>query len=208
VSVHATLRDAIVYFADYEHCHEVMVKLRWPDGNVKCPVCVAENVTYLARSRVWKCYANHMKPHFSLKTVTIFEDSPIGLDRWLTALWMLLNAKDGVSSGELHRTLGVTQKTAWFMIYRIRVAMQDRTFNQLGGEARQKGTAPGQTHSPPMTAEQFEKSPEFRRFRTGMKRILTVSKANLDRRVQEAKLNSDRIYNPNAPGRKRKAQGE
>jgi transposase-like protein len=134
VSTHATLRDAILYFANYEHCHTFMVELRWPDGKVKCPVCESEKVCYLAKNRVWKCYATHPKPRFSLKTGTIFEDSPIPLEKWLQAVWMLLNCQNGISSWELSRSLGVTQKTAWFMLHRIRLAMQSKTFNKLGGE--------------------------------------------------------------------------
>jgi len=197
MSAHPTLCDAMRFFADYEHCHELMVNLRWPDGKVKCPACGAGKLAYLAKNRVWKCYATHPKPRFSLKTGTIFEDSPIGLEKWLPAAWTLFNDKDGISSWELHRALGVTQKTAWFMLHRIRLAMRNKTFNIRGGdgwgEVEEKNTA-----------EQLETSPEFRRLRAGMKRILTVNKADLDRRVQEAKLNSDRIYNPKAPGRKRK----
>ncbi len=130
----ATLRDAILYFADFEHCKEFMTQLRWPNGVVKCPECGAEKVTWLAKQRVWKCYANHPKPRFSLKTGTIFEDSPISLEKWLPAVWMLLNCKNGISSWELHRALGVTQKSAWFMLHRIRVAMNSQSFNKLAGE--------------------------------------------------------------------------
>jgi transposase-like protein len=133
MSEHATLRDAILYFAEYAHCHEFMVNLRWPDGKVKCPECGSEKVCYLSKNRVWKCYATHPKPRFTLKTGTIFEDSPIPLEKWLPAVWMLLNDKNGISSWELHRALGVTQKTAWFMLHRIRLAMQSNTFNKLGG---------------------------------------------------------------------------
>ena len=134
MSEHATLRDAILYFAEFEHCKEFMVDLRWPDGKVKCPECGSEKVCYLAKNRVWKCYATHPKPRFTLKTGTIFEDSPIPLEKWLPAVWMLLNCKNGISSWELHRAIGVTQKTAWFMLHRIRLAMQSKTFNKLGGE--------------------------------------------------------------------------
>jgi transposase-like protein len=134
MSEHATLRDAILYFADFEHCKEFMVDLRWPNGKVKCPECGSEKVCYLAKNRVWKCYATHPKPRFTLKTGTIFEDSPIALEKWLPAVWMLLNCKNGISSWELHRAIGVTQKTAWFMLHRIRLAMQSKTFNKLGGE--------------------------------------------------------------------------
>ena len=134
MSDHATLRDAILYFAEFEHCRQFMIELRWPKGVVKCPVCGSEKITYLAKNRVWKCYATHPKPRFSLKTGTIFEDSPIALEKWLPAVWMLLNCKNGISSWELHRVLGVTQKTAWFMLHRIRLAAQNKTFNKLAGE--------------------------------------------------------------------------
>src|SRR5580698_3668866 len=134
MSDQATLRDAILYFADFENCRKFMIDLRWPDGVVKCPTCGAEKVTYLAKRRVWKCYAGHVKPTFSLKTGTIYADSPIALEKWLPATWMLLNCKNGISSYELHRYLGVTQKTAWFMLQRIRLAMQGETGGKLGGE--------------------------------------------------------------------------
>ncbi|HUI77434.1 MAG TPA: IS1595 family transposase [Bryobacteraceae bacterium] len=129
----ATLRDAILYFADYDHCHQFMVDLRWPNGKIKCPQCGSEKVCYLAKNRVWKCYATHPKPRFTLKTGTIFEDSPIPLEKWLPAVWMLFNCKNGISSWELHRNLGVTQKTAWFMLHRIRLAMQEGDFRKLSG---------------------------------------------------------------------------
>ena len=134
MSDHATLRDAIIHFADFENCRQFMVELRWSDGKVKCPTCGAEKVTYLAKRRVWKCYTGHTSPTFSLKTGTIFEDSPIALEKWLPAVWMLLNYKNGMSSWELHRALGVTQKSAWFMLHRIRLAAQNKTFNKLAGE--------------------------------------------------------------------------
>jgi transposase-like protein len=129
-----TLRDAILYFADFEHCRQFMIELRWPDGVVKCPHCGSDHVTWLATARVWKCYANHPMPRFSLKTGTIFEDSPLPLEKWLPTAWLIINCKNGISSYEVHRGLGVTQKTAWFMLHRIRLAMQDGTFNKLGGE--------------------------------------------------------------------------
>lgn len=134
MSEHATLRDAILYFADFENCRQFMIDLRWSDGKVKCPTCGAEKVTWLAKQKLWKCYTGHTKPTFSLKTGTIFEDSPIPLEKWLPAVWMLLNCKNGISSWELHRALGVTQKTAWFMLQRIRLAVQDQTFNKLANE--------------------------------------------------------------------------
>jgi transposase-like protein len=133
MSGHATLQDAILYFADYENCRRFMVDLRWPDGKVKCPVCGSEKVCYLAKNRLWKCYGTHPKPRFTLKTGTIFEDSPIGLEKWLPAVWMILACKNGISSWELHRSIGVTQKTAWFMLHRIRLAMQEEHPEKMRG---------------------------------------------------------------------------
>ena len=134
MSAHASLRDAILYFSEFDNCRTFMMELRWPDGKVKCPECGSEKVCYLAKNRLWKCYATHPKPRFTLKSGTIFEDSPIALEKWLPAVWMLLNCKNGISSWELHRALGVTQKTAWFMLHRIRLAAQNKTFNKLAGE--------------------------------------------------------------------------
>jgi transposase-like protein len=129
-----TLRDAIVWFADFEHCREFMVQLRWPDGVVRCPRCSAEKVTWLAKARAWKCYAKHERPTFTLKTGTLFEDSPIPLEKWLPAAWMLFACKNGMSSYELHKDLGVTQKSAWFMLHRLRLAARESGFKKIGGE--------------------------------------------------------------------------
>lgn len=129
-----TLRDAVIWFADFDHCRQFMMELRWPDGVVKCPQCGATRLTWLAKQRVWKCYEGHERPTFSLKTGTIFEDSPIPLEKWLVAAWLLISCKNGVSSYEIHRGLKVTQKTAWFMLHRVRLAMQDAGFNKLAGE--------------------------------------------------------------------------
>ncbi len=129
-----TLQEAIIHFQGFENCYKMMVELRWPDGKVRCPRCGAEKVTFLAKTRVWKCYAGHEKPTFSLKTGTIMEDSPVGLDKWLPALWLVVNCKNGVSSCELARDLGVTQKTAWFMAHRLRFALTQGGFGLLSGE--------------------------------------------------------------------------
>src|SRR3954468_13747587 len=91
-----TLQEAIVYFNDFENCQQFMISMRWTDGKVRCPHCGSEQVTYLAKARVWKCYEVHPRQKFSLKVGTIFEDSPIGLDKWFCALWMLVNCKNGV----------------------------------------------------------------------------------------------------------------
>ena len=127
-----TLQQAIQYFGNFANCKAFMLELRWPGGKVSCPYCGAEKVTWLENARVWKCYGKHDKPRFSLKTGTVFEDSPIGLDKWLPVMWMLVNCKNGVSSYEIHRAMGVTQKTAWFMLQRGRLAMQDMFRRQAG----------------------------------------------------------------------------
>jgi transposase-like protein len=129
-----TLQQAILHFSDFENCKKIMVELRWADGVVKCPHCGSEKVTYLAKNRVWKCYTGHPKPKFSLKTGTIFEDSPLGLEKWLPALWLVVNCKNGISSCELARDLGVTQKTAWFMAHRLRFALTEGGSGLLSGE--------------------------------------------------------------------------
>jgi transposase-like protein len=127
-----TLQQAIQHFSDYENCRRFMVFMRWPDGVVMCPYCGATKVTWLAKAKVYRCYGDHDKKKFSLKTGTVFEDSPIGLDKWLPAVWLLSNSKNGISSYELHRAIGVTQKTAWFMLHRIRLAMKDDRKHKFG----------------------------------------------------------------------------
>jgi transposase-like protein len=128
-----TLQQAIVYFSDFENCQKFMTEIRWPDGKVHCPYCQSEKVTYLATARLWKCYSKHPRAKFSLKIGTVFEDSPIGLDKWFCAMWLIVNCKNGVSSYEIARDIHVTQKTAWFMLHRIRLAMQAGSFEKLSG---------------------------------------------------------------------------
>jgi transposase-like protein len=123
----------MIYFAKPENCNSFMIGMRWPDGKVHCPICDSEKVSYLEKARLFKCYEKHPRQKFSLKVGTIFEDSPIGLDKWLSAIWLISNAKNGISSYEIHRALGVTQKTAWFMLHRIRLAMQNGSINKLSG---------------------------------------------------------------------------
>jgi transposase-like protein len=128
-----TLQQAIQYFSDDENCRQFMIDVRWVDGIVRCPYCDSDNVTYLAKAKVYRCYGRHPKQKFSLKVGTVFEDSPIGLDKWLPATWLLSNCKNGISSYELSRAIGVTQKSAWFMLHRIRLAMKDGSFEKIGG---------------------------------------------------------------------------
>lgn len=129
-----TLQQAILYFGDLDRCHAFLAAQRWPDGKVKCPQCGSEAVTFLATQKRWKCRTQHPRQQFSIKVGTIFEDSPIGLDKWLVAMWMLANCKNGISSYEVGRALGVTQKTGWFMLHRIRLAMEDRSITMLRGK--------------------------------------------------------------------------
>jgi transposase-like protein len=128
-----TLQEAIRYFSDPDRCLKFMVDIRWPDG-VKCPTCGSAEVRFIATRRLWECKSKHPKRQFSAKVGTVFEDSPIGLDKWFAAVWMVANCKNGVSSYEIHRALGVTQKTAWFMDHRVRLAMQSGTFEKVAGE--------------------------------------------------------------------------
>ena len=126
----STLQEAIRYFADKDTSLTFLASLRWPKG-VACPACEARNPGFLKTRRIWKC--RDCGKQFSVKLGTIFEDSPIGLDRWLPAIWMLANSKNGISSYELARALGVTQKTGWFMLHRIRLAMASKTFEKMRG---------------------------------------------------------------------------
>ncbi len=128
-----TLQHAIQFFSDYENCRQFMVAVRWADGKVRCPYCDSEKVTYLSKARLYRCYGDHPKQKFSLKIGTVFEDSPIGLEKWLPAVWLLVNCRNGVSSYEIHRALGVTQKSAWFMLHRIWLAVQSGSFRKFGG---------------------------------------------------------------------------
>src|SRR6478736_3278193 len=127
-----TLQEAIQFFTDYENCRQFMASVRWLDGVVRCPYCNSDKVTYLAKARLYRCYGAHGKQKFSLKVGTVFEDSPIGLDKWLPAVWLLSNCKNGISSYELSRAIGVTQKSAWFMLHRIRLAMESGSFKKMG----------------------------------------------------------------------------
>jgi transposase-like protein len=129
-----SLQEAIVYFADADNCQKFMIELRWPDGKVRCPNCGSEKVTYLANARLWKCYGAHPKQKFSLKVGTIFEDSAISLDKWLTALWLIVNCKNGISSYEIARDLKISQKSAWHLAHRIRFALHRGSFEKLAGQ--------------------------------------------------------------------------
>jgi transposase-like protein len=128
-----SLQEAIVYFSSPDNCREYLVAHRWPEG-VTCPRCGSKNVLFQAKYNRWQCGSKHALRQFTAKTGTIFEDSPLGLDKWLTAMWQVVNCKNGISSYEVHRAIKVTQKTAWFMDHRIRLALTMGTINKLSGQ--------------------------------------------------------------------------
>lgn len=127
-----TLMEAIRYFADADRTLATAVALRWPNG-VHCPTCGRTDVRFIATRRLWECKEKHPRKQFSAKVGTIFEDSPLPLDKWFVAIWAIANCKNGISSYELARSIGVTQKTAWHMLHRIRLAMTAGSFDKFGG---------------------------------------------------------------------------
>lgn len=128
-----TLTEAVRYFSDSEVATQFFVSIRWPDG-VCCPHCGSRDVSYLANQRRWQCRTKHPRRQFSAKVGTIFEDSPLGLEQWMVAIWLEINAKNSISSYELHRALGITQKSAWFMLHRVRLGLQTGSFGKMGGD--------------------------------------------------------------------------
>jgi len=131
-----TLQEAIVHFSNQDNCIAYMKMMRWPDGVVVCPTCGRNDVSWLANQKKWQCKSKHAKRQFSAKVGTIFEDSALGLDKWLMAAWMITNCKNGVSSYEIARDLGITQKSAWFMLHRLRLAMKDERAEKIGGSPK------------------------------------------------------------------------
>lgn len=129
-----SLLAAVRYFSDPKTCFEAMLKAKWPDGKVVCPKCEGCEVGVIRSRSLLQCKAKDCRKQFSVKVGTIFEDSPLGLDKWFVAVWCIANAKNGISSCELARALEVTQKTAWFMLHRVRLAMKTGTFRKLAGE--------------------------------------------------------------------------
>jgi transposase-like protein len=127
-----TLQEAVIYFKDPDNALSFMKAVRWPDGVVTCPRCGSDQNTFISTRRTWQCKA--CKKMFTVKLGTIMEDSPIGLDKWLAAMWMICNDKNGISSYEVHRALDITQKSAWFLMHRIRLAMQTQTFEKMSGQ--------------------------------------------------------------------------
>jgi len=125
-----TLLEAVRFFSDPDICNEFVAALRWTGGPT-CPRCGSKEHSYLSTRRLWKCKG--CKRQFSVKVGTIFEDSPLGLDKWLCSIWLIANSKNGISSHELARAIGITQKSAWFVLHRIRLAMHTGTFEKMNG---------------------------------------------------------------------------
>ena len=138
-----SLIEAVRVYSDLDVCHQQMVAIRWPTGQVTCPKCGGEHVGEIKSRRMFQCKAKECRKQFSAKVGTIFEDSPLGLDKWFVAVWSIANAKNGISSHELARALEVTQKTAWHMLHRIRLAMQTKSFHKITGEAESDETMIG-----------------------------------------------------------------
>jgi len=130
-----SLQEAIIYFANQDNCIDYLALRRWPDGRVICPGCGSDRVSFNFQRRTWKCSKHHAKREFSIKVGTVMEDSAIPLDKWLVAMWMILNCKNGVSSCEIAKNVRVSQKSAWFMLHRIRLSMQDEALgSKFSGE--------------------------------------------------------------------------
>jgi transposase-like protein len=127
-----TLKEVIEYFADRDRCFVYAVKLRWPSGKVTCPRCGSDQHSFISTRHLWFC--KPCQQQFTMKVGTIFEDSPLGMDKWMVAFWLLVNCKNGISSYELGRDLGVTQRTAWFMLHRIRYSLQQGSVAKMKGE--------------------------------------------------------------------------
>ncbi len=135
-----TLQEAIKHYSNIDACLEFLIPLRWPNG-ITCPNCNGVEHSFLSTRHIWKC--RQCKKQFSVKQGTVMEDSPLGLDKWLAAIWMIANAKNGISSWEIHRALGITQKSAWFLLHRIRLAMATGTFLKLSGQVEADETFVG-----------------------------------------------------------------
>src|SRR6266542_3133759 len=128
-----TLLEAIRYFSDPVVANDFVAALRWPDGP-ECPTCASKELGYVKTRHLWQCRNKECKRQFSVKVGTIFEDSPIPLDKWIASVWLIANSKNGISSHELGRAVGLTQKSAWFVLHRVRLAMQRGDWRRFSGE--------------------------------------------------------------------------
>ncbi len=206
-----TLMEAVRYFAKPENSFKFMVAMKWPDGHITCPNCDGERITLLSTRQLWKC--KDCKKQFSAKVGTIFEDSALGFDKWLPAYWMIVNAKNGISSCELARAVGVTQKSAWHMLHRIRLALQDDSVEKMkgiceadetfiGGRARlmnakakrKRGNAG--TGPVAMAAVQglLERGKKGKPSRVKLKHVETTKKAEIQQNVRDYVLTGSEVH--------------
>lgn len=130
-----TLQEAVSFFSDPQKTFDYAVSLRWPTGKVTCPRCGSTEHSFISTRKLWWCKG--CKKQFTVKVGTIFEDSPLGMDKWMIAVWLIVNCKNGISSYEIARALGITQKSAWHMMHRIRLAMHNKDFVRLGGRGQE-----------------------------------------------------------------------
>lgn len=174
-----TLIEAVTYYSDPKTCFEEMLSVKWPDGKIVCPKCGGDKVGVIRTRQMLQCKAQQAcGKQFSVKVGTIFEDSPIPLWKWLVAVWSVANSKNGISSCELARALGVTQKTAWFMGHRIRLAMRTKSFRKMSGEERRRVYG----------ADLMSKKPEGADAATSLlRKLVQVPKRELDREVAKYK---------------------
>ncbi|HTS16041.1 MAG TPA: IS1595 family transposase [Verrucomicrobiae bacterium] len=208
-----TLREAVQYFSEPDRCIEFMTAVQWPDGRVKCGRCGSESVYYMKSCRRFKCRA--CKNQFSVKINTIFEESPLGFDKWLPAVWMIINAKNGISSCEIARALGVTQKTAWFMLHRIRLALQDGSLCKfagnvevdetfIGGKARKMNNRQWRSWSRKVSAGPFagkapvqgilQRTEDGKSSRVALMQVRSLDKAELQGNIKEYVLKGSKVY--------------
>jgi transposase-like protein len=205
-----TLHECIRYFADEVRALAFMKGQRWPDGVVKCPTCGSEKVSFLSTRNVWKCATKHPKQQFSVKVGTVMEDSAIPLDKWLCGFWLIANAKNGISSYELHRSLGITQKSAWFMLHRIRLSMQDGSIEQMsgrveadetfiGGKARnmhknKRGKVSTGTVGKVAVMGLLERNSPERSSRVRLRVVKNVRRHNLHREIQQEVVKGSEVH--------------
>ncbi len=177
-----TLLAAIEYFSDEQVCIDFVALMKWADGKPTCPNCGDQEPHYLKTQKRWKC---HCSRQFSVKVNTIFEDSPIPLQKWLPAMWLLANCKNGINSYEIHRALGVTQKSAWFMLQRIRLAFQNGNLTKMGGKGQVVET--DETFIGPDPRKMHNK--RRRKFQTGQKAVYekAIVMGMLDREAREVR---------------------
>lgn len=206
-----TLQEAITYFADAERAFAAARLLSWPDGVARCPHCESTNALFMAKRRLWSC--RDCRKQFTVKVGTVFEDSPLKLEKWMPAVWMIVNAKNGISSCELHRALGVTQKTAWFMLQRIRLAMQSGSTVKLCGtvevdesyiggrsrsmnakqKARRKASGTGQWNLAPVQGL-LQRGSEGKASRVIMRQVENNKKRTLDPNVRQYVLKGAEVH--------------